>query len=145
MVLISLTTNWRPSERKSMRATPRTPGERGHRSAARLAELLLQLGRDLGRQLTVGAGHALAGHVLVPVVEDVGCARGPDGPLDGRELELGPAAHGHLQVGQVGPVGLDHGPEPEMGIGAGAGPGRWPTSSTTSMPMDDPPKRGLTM
>ena len=126
-----------------MRATPRTLGQPGDPLGG-LAEPLLQLGGDPGRELAVGAGHALAGHVLVAVVEDVGGARSPDGSLDGRELEGRPGAHRHLQVGEVGTVRLDDGAEPEVGLAASRATAV-AKSSTTSMPMDEPPNRGLTM
>ncbi len=44
--------------------------------------------------------------------------------LHRRQLELGPGAHGHLQVGEVGSERLDHRPEPEMAVGRQPGPGR---------------------
>ena len=58
---------------------------------------------------------------------------------------LGPAPQGHLQVEEVGAERLEHRPAHAGGGCRRGGALAVARSSTTSMPMDEPPKRGLTM
>ena len=107
-----------------MRATPRTPASSATwwAAARRLGSQIVGHGR---RQLTGGPGHALASHVLVPVVEDLGRVGDADGSLDGGQLQLGPAAHGQLEVPEVRAERLHHSAvvevlvRPQAGLGGG--------------------------
>ena len=98
----------------------------GPRSARRpLARSFSSSEGICGRELALRSGHALPGHVLVAVVEDVGRPDGADGTLDGRQLRAS-ARCAPPPGGRTCRVGTARGPPRSRGADwPAAGRARW--------------------
>ena len=112
-----------PSERKSMRATPRTSA-RARRAGAASAQPIGELGGRSGGKLARGAGHALSAHVLVGVAEDLRAAVVERSGRSTAENCASGQVRRRRSGRKVRPIGLDDRPARRWGLASQPGPAR---------------------